>query len=61
MAIDIIGPMPSNKQDKKFNITTIDFCMCWLIDNLQKPMMVTTFVGSLEVKLGKNLVILNGS
>ena len=27
-AIDIIGPMPPNKQDKKFIITAIDFCTC---------------------------------
>ena len=30
-AINNIGIMPSNKQDKKFIITTIDFCMLWPI------------------------------
>ena len=35
-AINIIGPMPSNKQDKKFIITAIDFCTCWPITQSTK-------------------------
>ena len=30
-AIDIIRPMPSNKQEKKFIMSTINFCTCWPI------------------------------
>ena len=52
-AINIIGPMPSNKQDKKFIITQLIFVRVGQLPNLQKPMMVTTFVGPLEVKLEK--------
>ena len=53
--------MPSNNKGKKFIITLIDFVCVGQLPNLQKVMMVTTFVGSLEVKLGKKSVILNES
>ena len=35
-AINIIGPMPPNKQDKKFIITAIDFCTRWPIAQATK-------------------------
>ena len=60
-AINFIGPMPFNKQDKKFILMQLIFVRVGQLPNLQKPMMVTTSVGSLEVKLGKKLVILNRS
>ena len=28
-AIDVIGPMPNNNQDKKYIITAVDFCTRW--------------------------------
>ena len=30
-AINVIGPMPNNNQNKRYIITGIDFCTCWPI------------------------------
>ena len=41
--------MPSNKQDKKFIITAIDFCMCWPIAQSTKAHdgnYICRFIGS---------------
>lgn len=48
-AINIIEPMLSNKQDKKFNITVIAFCMCWPIAQSTKAHdgnYICRFIGS---------------
>ena len=46
--------MTSNYQEYFFTITAIDFVHVGQLPNLQNPMIVTAFVGSLEMKLGKN-------
>ena len=35
-AIDVVGPMPSNSQKKRFIITAIDFCTRWPIATASK-------------------------
>ena len=52
-AVNIIGPMPSNKQDKKFIITAIDFCTQWLIAQSTKAYdgnYICRFIG---IEIGK--------
>ena len=56
-AINIIGPMPPNKQGKKFIKTAIDFCTRWLIAQSKKAHdgnYICRFIGSV---IGKFLVI----
>ena len=53
-AINIIGPMPPNKQDKKFIITAIDFCTRWPIAQATKAHdgnYICRFIGG---EIGKN-------
>ena len=55
-AINIIGPMPSNKQDKTFIITVVDFCTRWPIAQSTKAHdgnYICRFIGSeIGIKFG---------